>query len=84
MINKYEADHPGRHLFMISESYGTPEVTRSFLQGDEFHQNFAFELMLITWQAKPIRDAIAGSLDMLEGVGEHRRGRRTTTTRNAS
>ena len=69
LIDKYEADHPGRHLFMISESYGTPEVTRTFLQGDEFHQNFAFELMLITWQAKPIRDAIAGSLDMLETVG---------------
>ncbi|HEY0518519.1 MAG TPA: glycoside hydrolase family 13 protein, partial [Ilumatobacteraceae bacterium] len=69
LIDQYEADHQGRHLVMISESYGTPEVTRSFLQGDEFHQNFAFELMLITWQAKPMRDAIAGSLDMLESVG---------------
>ena len=69
LIDKYEVDHPGRHLVTISESYGTPELTRSFLQGDEFHQNFAFELMLITWQAKPMRDAIAGSLDMLESVG---------------
>jgi alpha-glucosidase len=69
LIDKYEVDHPGRHLVTISESYGSPEHTRSFLQGDEFHQNFAFELMLITWQAKPMRDAIAGSLDMLESVG---------------
>ena len=69
LIDQYEVDHPGRHLVTISESYGTPEQTTSFLQGDEFHQNFAFELMLITWQAKPMRDAIAGSLDMLEAVG---------------
>jgi alpha-glucosidase len=69
LIDQYEVDHPGRHLVTISESYGTPEQTTSFLQGDEFHQNFAFELMLITWQAKPMRDVIAGSLDMLESVG---------------
>jgi alpha-glucosidase len=69
LIDDYEAAHPGRHLVTISESYGTPEQTTSYLQGDEFHQNFAFELMLITWQAKPMRDAIAGSLDMLESVG---------------
>ena len=69
LIDRYEIDHPGRHLVTISESYGTPEQTTSFLQGDEFHQSFAFELMLITWQAKPMRDAIAGSLDMLESVG---------------
>jgi alpha-glucosidase len=69
LIDDYEVAHPGRHLVTISESYGTPEQTTSFLQGDEFHQNFAFELMLITWQAKPMRAAIAGSLDMLESVG---------------
>ncbi|MEP7046878.1 MAG: alpha-amylase family glycosyl hydrolase [Ilumatobacteraceae bacterium] len=69
LIDNYEAAHPGRHIVTISEAYGTPEVTRSFLQGDEFHQNFAFELMLITWLAKPMRDAISGSLDMLEAVG---------------
>ena len=69
LIDQYEIDHPGG---ISSPSASRTERQRkhcSFLQGDEFHQNFAFELMLITWQAKPMRDAIAGSLDMLESVG---------------
>src|SRR4029079_15930226 len=36
----------------------------------EFHKSWWFDLLCITWQAKPMRDAIAGSLDMLESVGE--------------
>ncbi len=69
LIDQYEADHPGRHLVTISESYGTPEQVLSFMQGDEFHQTFAFDLMLVTWLAKPIRAAITDALDMLASVG---------------
>ena len=69
LIDEYERTHPGRHLVTISESYGAPEELMKYMQGDEFHQSFAFDLMLITWQAKPMRDAIAGSLDMLAPVG---------------
>jgi len=39
------------------------------MQGDEFHQSFAFDLMLVTWLAKPIKAAITNSLDMLASVG---------------
>ena len=39
------------------------------MQGDEFHQTFAFDLMLITWAAKPMRTVITESLDMLASVG---------------
>ena len=69
VIDDYERTHPGRHLVTISESYGPPEELLRYMQGDEFHQSFAFDLMLITWLAAPIRAAITDSLDMLASVG---------------
>jgi alpha-glucosidase len=69
LIDDYERSHPGRQLVTISESYGTPEQVLSYMQGDEFHQSFAFDLMLITWAAKPMRTVITESLDMLGSVG---------------
>ena len=69
VIDDYERTHPGRHLVTISESYGKTEVLLEFLKGDEFHQSFAFDLMLITWLAAPMRKAIADSIEMLAPVG---------------
>ena len=69
VIDDYERTHPGRHLVTISESYGKPELVLEFLKGDEFHQSFAFDLMLITWLAAPMRKAIADSIEMLAAVG---------------
>jgi alpha-glucosidase len=69
VIDDYEAAHPGRHLVTVSESYGVPEEVLKYLQGDEFHQSFAFDLMLATWLAGPLRTAISESLDMLASVG---------------
>ncbi len=69
VIDDYERTHPGRHLVTISESYGKPEVVLEFLKGDEFHQSFAFDLMLITWLAAPMRKAITDSIDLLAAVG---------------
>ena len=69
VIDEYESTHPGRHLVTISESYGPPAELLKYMQGDEFHQSFAFDLMLVTWQAGPIRTAITESLDMLAPVG---------------
>lgn len=69
LIDEYEHTHPGRHVVTISESYGKPENILQYLKGDEFHQTFGFDLMLITWLAKPVRKAIADSLDMLTSVG---------------
>jgi len=69
LIDDYERSHPGRHLVTISESYGSAEQVLSYMQGDEFHQTFAFDLMLITWAAKPMRTVITESLDMLASVG---------------
>jgi alpha-glucosidase len=69
LIDDYERSHPGRHFVTISESYGTPDELLKYMEGDEFHQSFAFDLMLVTWQAKPIKAAIMASLEMLEPVG---------------
>jgi len=68
LIDDYERTHPGRQLVTISESYGSPEKVLEYMQGDEFHQTFAFDLMLITWAAKPMRTVITESLDMLASV----------------
>jgi alpha-glucosidase len=69
VIDDYEQQHPGRHLVLISESYGKPDLVLAYLEGDEFHQAFAFDLMLITWRADRMRKAITTSLDMLQSVG---------------
>jgi alpha-glucosidase len=69
VIDEYERTHPGRHLVTISESYGEPHAVLDFLKGDEFHQSFAFDLMLITWLAAPMRKVITDSIDMLAAVG---------------
>ena len=69
VIDDYERSHPGRHLVTISESYGPPSELLKYMEGDEFHQSFAFDLMLVTWLAKPIKEAITNSLDMLASVG---------------
>jgi alpha-glucosidase len=69
VIDEYERTHPGRHLVTISESYGKPDLVLAFLHGDEFHQSFAFDLMLSTWLAAPMRAAISDAIDMLGPVG---------------
>ncbi|MEY2446435.1 MAG: alpha-glucosidase [Ilumatobacteraceae bacterium] len=69
VIDDYERSHPGRNLVTISESYGAPKLVLEYLQGDEFHQSFAFDLMLVTWLAAPVRKAISDSIDMLAPVG---------------
>jgi alpha-glucosidase len=69
VIDEYERTHPGRHLVTISESYGNAKVLLEFLQGDEFHQSFSFDLMLMTWMAAPMRKAITDSIEMLASVG---------------
>ena len=86
VIDKYEADHPGRHLFMISESYGPPEVTLlAYMQGDEFHQNVRLrpDVDHVAGEADPRRDHRFARHARRRSAGA-RRGRRTTTTRSAS
>ncbi len=60
LIDQYEHDHPGRELVTVSEAYtpGRPDLLLEYVQTDEFHQSFCFDLLLSPWHAPMIRSAI--------------------------
>ena len=62
LIDRYEAEHPGRELVTVSEAYtsGDPMQLLRYVQPDQFHQSFAFDLMLAPWIARHIREATDG------------------------
>ena len=60
VIDEYGAEHPDRDLMMVAEAYATrrPELTRAFTRPDEFHQMFAFDLMLSPWHKESVERAL--------------------------
>lgn len=71
LIDRYEADHPGRVLVTVSEAYtpGRPDLLRRFVEPDQFHQSFNFDLMLAPWIAESIRRSVADAHTALAEVG---------------
>jgi alpha-glucosidase len=71
VIDTYEAEHPGRQLVTVSEAYtpGRPELLLKFVEPDQFHQSFSFDLMLAPWIAGPIRQSVADVYDVLTPAG---------------
>lgn len=71
LIDAYEAEHPGRCLVTVSEAYtpGKPELLLKFVERDQFHQSFCFDLMLAPWIAGPIREAVADVYEVLTDAG---------------
>lgn len=71
LINEYEQSHPGRHLVTISEAYTPkrPDMLLRFVEPDQFHQSFCFDLMLTPWNAELIRTAVKDVYDVLTGAG---------------
>jgi alpha-glucosidase len=71
VIDSYEAAHPGRELVTVSEAYtpGKPELLLKFVEPDQFHQSFSFDLMLAPWIAGPIRQAVADVHEVLTNAG---------------
>ncbi len=71
LIDAYEVDHPGRHLVTVSEAYtpNRPDLLLSYVQPDQFHQSFCFDLLLSPWLAGSIRTAIAEVVDVLGAAG---------------
>ena len=61
VIDRYEAERPGRHVVTVSEAYtpGRPDLLLRFVGPDQFHQSFSFDLMLAPWIAGPIRRSVA-------------------------
>ena len=71
VIDTYEAEHPGRELVTVSEAYtpGRPDLLLKFVEPDQFHQSFNFDLMLAPWIAGVIRHSVAEVYDVLTGAG---------------
>ena len=66
VIDEYAAEHPDRDLMMVAEAYATrrPELTRAFTRPDEFHQMFAFDLMLSPWHKESVERALNDIIDL--------------------
>ncbi|WP_420452634.1 alpha-amylase family glycosyl hydrolase [Ilumatobacter sp.] len=67
-IDSYMAAHPGRDLMMVAESYmnARPDLVRAFVNPEQFHQAFAFDLLLSPWDRAQIERAITDSIDIVE------------------
>lgn len=60
VLDAYEAEHPGRDLVMVAETYShkRPDIVAEFVGPNQHHQAFAFELMLSRWNRTALRDGI--------------------------
>ena len=70
VVDAYVAEHPDRDPFIVCEAY-TPDIEtfRAFVNPDQFHQGFAFDLMMRPWAAAEIRDSIADTVTTLVPAG---------------
>ena len=50
-LDRYQDEHPGREPFTICEAYipRKPKILLDYVAPDQFHQAFAFDLMLSPW-----------------------------------
>jgi alpha-glucosidase len=71
VVNAYEAEHPGRDLFIVAEAYtpGRPDLMLDYANPNEFHQAFAFDLMLAPWRTDWLRKIISETIDALSPGG---------------
>jgi len=71
VIDAYQAEHPHRDLVTVSEAYtpGRPDLLLKFVEPDQFHQSFNFDLMLAPGIAGPIRQSVAEVYDVLTAAG---------------
>ena len=71
LIDAYEAEHPGRRLVTVSEAYtpNRPDLLLGYVQPDQFHQSFCFDLLLSPWVAGMIRRAIGDVVEVLGDAG---------------
>jgi alpha-glucosidase len=67
VVDQYERDHPGRELVTVAEAYTPkrPDLLREYVNDLEFHQTFAFDLLLSPWHVESIRESIRSTIDAL-------------------
>jgi alpha-glucosidase len=61
VVDDYMADHPDRDLMLVAEAYTPrrPDILAEYTRPDEFHQCFAFDLLLAPWHGDSMRTAVA-------------------------
>lgn len=66
-IDNYMERHPGRDLMMVAEAYmnGRPDLMAAFVNPEQFHQAFAFDLLLSPWVKSEVERAIRDTLDII-------------------
>jgi alpha-glucosidase len=66
-IDRYMENHPGRDLMMVAEAYmnGRPDLMAAFVNAHQFHQAFAFDLLLSPWVKSEMERAIHDTLDIM-------------------
>jgi alpha-glucosidase len=71
VVDQYEREHPGRELLLVAEAYtpGRPDILLEYTNPTEFHQCFAFDLLLAPWIVKHYVAAVRDNLDALGEVG---------------
>lgn len=71
LIDRYETEHEGRRLVTISEAYTPrrPDILARFVRPDQFHQSFAFDLMLAPWIPSVTRSVVGETIAALDQVG---------------
>ena len=70
-IDRYESEHPGRRLVTVSEAYTPlrPDVLLRFVAPDQFHQSFAFDLMLSPWDPSFVRTVVDDTIAAFTAAG---------------
>jgi alpha-glucosidase len=71
LIDQYEADHPGREILLVAEAYTPerPDLLLAYANPGEFHQSFAFDLMLAPWRPDVMKRVIESNVRALVEVG---------------
>lgn len=61
VVDEYMAAHPDRDLMLVAEAYTPrrPDILAEYTRPDEFHQCFAFDLLLSPWHGPTMRQALA-------------------------
>ncbi|WP_040494617.1 alpha-amylase family glycosyl hydrolase [Ilumatobacter nonamiensis] len=67
-IDTYMDAHPDRDLTMVAEAYmnGRPDLMAAFVNDEQFHQAFAFDLLLSPWDKTEMERAIGDTLDLMD------------------
>jgi alpha-glucosidase len=70
-IDQYGVEHPDRDLMTVAEAYTPkrPDLLASYARDDEFHQAFAFDLMLSPWHAGLLRQCVRDGLSSITSQG---------------